>query len=182
LLEELEYIETRGDDTVVLTAGKTLSRIYGERDLLISEAIRQKSWDGLDAAGLAAMAAAMVYEARRDEDQEIRMPKGNFVDYAEKTADLWWELESLSKKHKLPATNGLDFSISYAFHRWASGAKLDQVLSIADLLPGDFIRWAKQVIDALDQLAQNAEGKLAETAKNAIDQVKRGIVAYSFYG
>jgi len=182
LLEELGYIETRGDDTYVLDSGKTLSRIYGDRDLLISEAIQQKTWEGLDAAGLAGMAAAMVYEARRDEDQEIRMPKGNFVDFAEKTADLWWELESLSKKHKLPATNGLDFSISYAFHRWASGGKLDQVLTMADLLPGDFIRWAKQIIDALDQIAQNAEGKLAETAKNAIDQVKRGIVAYSFYG
>jgi ATP-dependent RNA helicase HelY len=59
---------------------------------------------------------------------------------------------------------------------------LEQVLDIADLLPGDFIRWAKQVIDALDQIAQNTEGKLSETAKNAIDQVKRGIVAYSFYG
>lgn len=182
LLEELEYIETRGDDTVVLEPGKRLARIYGDRDLLISEAIRHDIWNGLDGAGLAAMAAAMVYEARRDDEQEIRMPKGNFTDFAERTADLWWELESLSKKHKLPTTNGLDFSISYAFHRWASGAKLEQVLDIADLLPGDFIRWAKQVIDALDQIAQNTEGKLSETAKNAIDQVKRGIVAYSFYG
>ncbi len=182
LLEELSYIETRGDDTVVLDSGKRLARIYGDRDLLISEALRQNAWAGLDAPGLAAMAAAMVFEARRDDEQEIRMPKGNFAEYAEKTADLWWELESLSKKHKLPATNGLDFSISYAFHRWASGARLDQVLEIADLLPGDFIRWAKQVIDSLDQIAQNSEGKISETAKNAIDQVKRGIVAYSFYG
>jgi ATP-dependent RNA helicase HelY len=182
LLEELEYIETRGEDTVVLDPGKRLARIYGDRDLLISEAIRHGIWNDLDASGLAAMAAAMVYEARRDDEQELRMPKGNFTDFAERTADLWWELEALSKKHKLPTTNGLDFSISYAFHRWASGAKLEQVLDIADLLPGDFIRWAKQVIDALDQIAQNTEGKLSETAKNAIDQVKRGIVAYSFYG
>jgi ATP-dependent RNA helicase HelY len=49
-------------------------------------------------------------------------------------------------------------------------------------LPGDFIRWAKQVIDLLDQISQTADGKLAETAKNAVDSVKRGIVAYSFYG
>jgi ATP-dependent RNA helicase HelY len=110
------------------------------------------------------------------------VPKGNFADYAEKTVDLWWDLESLSKKHKLPTTSQLDFSICYAFHRWASGARLDQVLDIADLLPGDFIRWAKQVIDALDQIAQSSEGAISETAKNAIDQVKRGIVAYSFYG
>jgi ATP-dependent RNA helicase HelY len=182
LLEELEYIAFEGEDTVVLEAGRTLSRIYGDRDLLISEALRHSVWKGMDAAGLAAMASALVYEARRDEELEIRVPRGNFSDYAEKTVDLWWELESLSKKHKLPATSQLDFSISYAFHRWASGAKLDQVLDLADLLPGDFIRWAKQVIDALDQIAQSAEGSISEIAKNAIDQVKRGIVAYSFYG
>ncbi|MEY4320250.1 MAG: hypothetical protein RLZZ471_191 [Actinomycetota bacterium] len=182
LLEELEYIAFDGDETVVLEAGKTLSRIYGDRDLLISEALRQGTWVGMDSAGLAALTSALVYEARREEELEVRVPKGNFSDYAEKTVDLWWELESLSKKHKLPSTNQLDFSISYAFHRWASGARLDQVLEIADLLPGDFIRWAKQVIDALDQIAQSAEGKISETAKNAIDQVKRGIVAYSFYG
>ncbi len=182
LLEELEYIAFEGEETVVLEAGKTLSRIYGDRDLLISEALRHGIWNGMDAAGLAAIAAALVYEARRDEELEVRVPKGNFADYAEKTMDLWWEIESLSKKHKLPGTSQLDFSISYAFHRWASGARLDQVLDIADLLPGDFIRWAKQVIDALDQIAQSADGKISETAKNAIDQVKRGIVAYSFYG
>ena len=182
LLEELDYITFEGEDTVVLEAGRTLSRIYGDRDLLISEALRKKTWQGLDAAGLAAMASALVYEARRDEELEIRVPKGNFADFAEKTVDLWWDLESISKKHKLPSTNQLDFSISYAFHRWASGAKLDQVLELADLLPGDFIRWAKQVIDALDQISQNADSPIASTAKNSIDQVKRGIVAYSFYG
>jgi ATP-dependent RNA helicase HelY len=110
------------------------------------------------------------------------LPKGNFVDYAEKTNDMWWQLETLSKKHKLPQTEQLDFAISFAFYRWASGARLDSVLEQADLLPGDFIRWAKQVIDLLDQISQTADGKLAETAKNAVDSVKRGIVAYSFYG
>ena len=182
LLEELEYLVTEKDDMVVLPSGRMLARIYGERDLLVAECVRHGIWDGLDAAGMAAMAAGLVYEARRDEDLEYRMPKGNFGDFAEKTVDLWWQLESLSKKHKLPATNPLDFSISYAFHRWASGARLDQVLDITDLLAGDFIRWSKQVIDLLDQIAQVTEGKLSTTAKSAIDQVKRGIVAYSFYG
>jgi ATP-dependent RNA helicase HelY len=56
------------------------------------------------------------------------------------------------------------------------------VLDAADLLPGDFIRWCKQIIDLLEQLSSVADGKLASTAKDAIDKVKRGIVAYSFYG
>jgi ATP-dependent RNA helicase HelY len=52
----------------------------------------------------------------------------------------------------------------------------------ADLLAGDFIRWTKQIIDVLDQIAQTAGPELAVTAKAAVDKVKRGIVAYSYYG
>jgi ATP-dependent RNA helicase HelY len=50
------------------------------------------------------------------------------------------------------------------------------------MLPGDFIRWTKQIIDILDQLAQTAEPEIAKTAREAVDKVKRGIVAYSYYG
>jgi ATP-dependent RNA helicase HelY len=50
------------------------------------------------------------------------------------------------------------------------------------MLPGDFIRWTKQIIDLLDQLAKTTDGELAVTAKAAVDKVKRGIVAYSYYG
>jgi ATP-dependent RNA helicase HelY len=53
---------------------------------------------------------------------------------------------------------------------------------LADLLAGDFIRWSKQVIDLLDQIAQTQDAKLADTAKQAVDAVKRGIVAYSYDG
>ena len=109
------------------------------------------------------------------------MPRGKFAEFAEATDDIWYTLETISKRNKLAATASPDFSISYAFHRWASNAKLDNVLEIANLLPGDFIRWAKQVIDLLEQIAQVADEELSATARKAVDQVKRGIVAYSYY-
>jgi ATP-dependent RNA helicase HelY len=49
------------------------------------------------------------------------------------------------------------------------------------LLPGDFIRWCKQIIDLLEQLAKASDGQMASKAKDAIDKVKHGIVAYSYY-
>ena len=51
----------------------------------------------------------------------------------------------------------------------------------SDLLVGDFIRLSKQIIDLLEQLARAADGKLSNTATEAIDRMKRGIVAYSYY-
>ncbi len=182
LLMTIGYIDEVDDDLVVLDHGRKLARIYGERDLLIAEAVREKLWDELDAPGLAAMAAVLVYEARRDEDFEPRIPKGAFAGRLEATVELWHDLEGLAKSNRLPSSSPLDPGICYAIHRWATGARLDTVLDAADLLPGDFIRWCKQIIDLLEQLSSVAEGKLASNAKDAIDKVKRGIVAYSFYG
>jgi ATP-dependent RNA helicase HelY len=44
---------------------------------------------------------------------------------------------------------------------------------------GDFVRWCKQTIDLLDQLSLVAEPELARTARQGLDAVRRGIVAYS---
>jgi ATP-dependent RNA helicase HelY len=159
-----------------------LARIYGERDLLVSEAIRHGTWDKLDAAGIAAMSAALVYEPRRDDEGfEPRVPKGNFQSVVEQTQELWEDLEFLSKKHKLAKSAKIELDLCYPIYRWATGAKLDLVLDSADLLPGDFIRWCKQIIDLLEQISRASSGALSMNAKDAIEKVRRGIVAYSYY-
>ena len=182
LLIELEYLDDSDPDLRVTESGKMLARIYGERDLLVAEALRLKIWDSLDAPSLAAMAAALVYEPRRDDENfEPRAVKGNFQESFSKTQILWDELEALSKKYRLQKSSRLEMDLSYPIYRWATGAKLDLVLESADLLPGDFIRWSKQIIDLLEQLAKASEGAISSKAKDAIDLVKRGIVAYSYY-
>lgn len=182
LLIELEYLDDSDADLRVTESGKMLARIYGERDLLVAEALRLKIWDRLDAPSLAAMAAALVYEPRRDDENfEPRAVKGNFQESFTKTQILWDELEALSKKYRLQRSSRLEMDLSYPIYRWATGAKLDLVLESADLLPGDFIRWSKQIIDLLEQLAKASEGAMSSKAKDAIDLVKRGIVAYSYY-
>lgn len=183
LLLHLNYVEHDGEDLEVLEAGKLLGRIYGDRDLLVTESLRAGIWKPLDAPGMAAMAAALVYEARRDDENlEIKLPRGNFEDILMRTETIWEDLEQLSRQYKLPGTQELDPTLCLPIYRWATGAKLDAVLSQADMLPGDFIRWTKMIVDLLDQLSQTAEPDIAETARNAVDKVKRGIVAYSYYG
>ena len=182
LLIELDYLDSSDQDLLVTESGKMLARIYGERDLLVAEALRLKLWDNLDAPSLAAMAAALVYEPRRDDENfEPRAVKGNFQQSFTNTQLLWDDLENLAKKHKLPRSSKLEMDLSYPIHRWATGAKLDLVLESADLLPGDFIRWCKQIIDLLEQLAKASEGPISTKARDAVDLVKRGIVAYSYY-
>ena len=65
-------------------------------------------------------------------------------------------------------------------HRWAAGRGLDAVLRDADIAAGDFVRWCKQVIDVLDQVAKAApDARLRETARKAVGAVRRGVVAYA---
>ena len=183
LLIELDYLAPDSEgDLEVTEAGSRLSKIYGERDLLVTECITRNIWQKLDAPSLAALVATLVYESRRDEeDLQPRLPRGEFAQVFAETEEIWDQLEEISARHKLLKTSAPDPSICLQISRWASGATLDSVLRGSDLLAGDFIRFTKQIIDLLEQIAQNSTAKLAETANEAIDKVKRGIVAYSYY-
>jgi ATP-dependent RNA helicase HelY len=183
LLIELEYLAEDEGELSTTDAGLKLARIYGERDLLVAECLRLNVWNQIDAPTLAAVVAALVYEARRDdEDIAPRTPRGDFVEVMDSTLQVWEEIEYLAKRYKLPQTTPPDVSFSLPIHRWASGARLDAVLADGAMLPGDFIRWTKQIVDLLDQIAQVGEGRVEQIAREAIDKVKRGIVAYSYYG
>lgn len=182
VLEALDYLQVQDGDTVLTDAGRTMRRIYGERDLLVAESLRQGLWSGLDAPSLAAMASCLVYEPRRDESNsgEHGLPKGGFRVAYDKTTTLWALLDDIEQDRHLPGSEPLAPGLAGAMHAWARGAMLDRVLIDADMAAGDFVRWAKQTIDLLDQLSIVADDvALARNARLALDGVRRGIVAYS---
>lgn len=184
LLVDIGYlVEAPEGDLEVSAAGQRLAKLYGDRDLLVARSIETGAWADLDSASLAALAMAIVYEGRRDETEfEPKLPKGSFRAALEATERLQDELLELQDKHRLPKEQPLELGLCWATYRWASGARFDDVLKISGLLPGDFIRWNKQLIDLLEQLSKSANPHLAETAYQAISLVKRGIVEYSYYG
>jgi ATP-dependent RNA helicase HelY len=182
VLLELGYLSASKSGALSVEApGRSLRRIYGERDLLVAESLRQGIWDRLDAPALAAMAASLVFEPRRDEGapNDRNLPGGGFREAFDRTTDLWARLDDLEREHRLPGTNPLSTGLTLAMHKWASGGSLDSALSTADLAAGDFVRWAKQTIDLLDQLSVVADSSVGSVARTALDQVFRGIVAYS---
>ncbi|MDQ1128468.1 RNA helicase [Microbacterium sp. SORGH_AS_0888] len=182
VLGELGYVDADEDGATRLTpAGRRMRRIYGERDLLVAESLRTGIWEGLDAPALAALVCALVYEPRRDEAGvgERGLPRGAFRTALRETEDLWQRLDDLEQQHHLPGSEPPAPGLSPAMHAWARGAVLDRVLTEADMAAGDFVRWAKQTIDLLDQLSLVADGSVGTTARKALDAVRRGIVAYS---
>ena len=182
VLMSLGYLERDGAGAVMLASGgRMLKRIYGERDLLVAECLRRGFWNDLDPAGLAAMAAALIYEPRRDEGQvnDRYLPKGAFRPALENTTELWSRLDDLERENKLPGSNPISTGLSLAMNRWAQGASLDSVLRDTDLAAGDFVRLTKQTIDLLDQLSMVADAPVGPTARKALELIRRGIVAYS---
>src|SRR4051794_33219058 len=184
LLEE-DYLRQGDDGAIQLTKhGRALSRIYGERDLLLAESLRRAPWSGLDARAGAALATTFVFEPRHEEGTvtERNLPRGPFRSAWERLLALWERLDELERSHRVPGSTAPSVGLCTAMHRWARGGSLDGVLLEADLAAGDFVRWAKQTIDLLDQVSQVADGQLARTARSALESTRRGIVAYSSVG
>jgi ATP-dependent RNA helicase HelY len=182
LLSELHYL----DGDTLTDRGQDLGRVYSESDLVIAECLHEDVWRDLDGPGLAACVSTLVYESRREETPEITLPPGRVGQAVEDTGRIWFRVISREQDHRLEPTREPDPGLVWAVYRWAQGASLEKILRGEDLTAGDFVRWIKQVIDLLGQLAQiggTAPGRprelLRSTAEDAIERLHRGVVAYS---
>ncbi|MBO4205420.1 DEAD/DEAH box helicase [Micromonospora echinofusca] len=172
-------------DSEVTDAGRTLSRIWSEADLLIAECLRRGVWDGLAPAELAAAVSVLVFEARRDADERASVPRGPVADAVDATLKLWSEIEADEASRGLEVTREPDLGFVWPIYRWARGEVLAKVLASGhnldgDMPAGDFVRWARQVVDLLGQLADSGgvSTELRQTARQAIAAVNRGVLAY----
>ncbi len=171
-------------DVVVTADGEWLRRLYVGRDLVLAECLRTGAWDHLDAAELAAVCGAVLYESRSDEVETSPAlpggPAGALGRAIEATVRLADSLAALERDHRISPAAPLDLGLVPAMHRWARGGSLEAVLHGSDLAAGDFVRWAKQVLDLLDQLATAApRAHVRHRAHEAITKVRRGVIAHS---
>ncbi|MDR2704134.1 MAG: DEAD/DEAH box helicase [Cellulomonadaceae bacterium] len=178
VLIELGYLAS---DLDVTADGQWLRRIYLEQDLLLAECLRRGAWNELDAPSLAALVAALVFEGRNDDDPVLPLDlKPNLKSALERTLTISSELSQLARNNKLDPPNPLSFGLVRPILRWAKGGSLAATLKNSDLAPGDFVRWCKQVIDVLNQIAVIAPNqRLRDLARTAKFSILRGVVAYS---
>ncbi len=162
--------------------GQRLRRVYGEKDLLIALALRQGSFEDLDAPELAAFVTTLVYQSKRDaEGARPRMPSVSMEQAVEDVIVLWTGLQDAEESHRLPLTSEPELGLLWPMYKWAKGRSLHEALQGTDLAAGDFVRWCKQVIDLLGQLSQvtSMPPGFASVCRSAMDLVRRGVVAYT---
>ncbi len=178
VLAGLGYLQ----DDDVTEAGRQLARVYNEADLLVVECLRAGLWDDLGPAELASVVSSLVYESRRPEDASPQVPAGAVRSTLEQMERLRDRLAKAEAREHLSFLREPDAGFCWASWHWAAGAPLEQVLGDdPDLTAGDFVRWCKQLLDLLGQLALIAapDSPVRPTARRALAAVRRGVVAYS---
>ena len=177
----------------VTGAGKVLARIYAERDLLIAECLRTGVFEGLSAGELAGALSACVYEPRLSA-QSIGLPVspgsrlGQCLRAQLGVSHRIHDLESLAR---IEVSSGAEPALAGAVQAWCDGAQLADILDATELTAGDFVRWCKQLLDVVGQVAslsppQDATPEQARTvtdlsmrAAEASLDLNRGVVSWS---
>lgn len=195
VLNELGYLDRLDEgakehiDYRLTERGQLLRYLYSELDLVLAQAIDDGAFDGLDATELASAVMSLIYEPRRGSGGEPRHypggMQGNVAVCAAQLKGVHASIAMLCEDYALDEPRQLDFGITDVVYEWAQGESLSRVLYGTDLTGGDFVRGCKRLADVLQQIAVAGPylGKRAETlapiAKQAYENVNRGIVAYS---
>jgi ATP-dependent RNA helicase HelY len=189
LLTEREFIQGSATDPRVTDDGRLLARIYSESDLLVAECLRTGAWAELKPAELAAVVSSVVYETRGADGPSApfaaEAPTPRVRQALLQTAKLSFALRADEQTHRIAPSREPDDGFVTVIYRWARTGDLAASLAAADatgsgspLLAGDFVRWCRQVLDLLDQVRNAApDAELRATAKRAINDVRRGVVA-----
>lgn len=187
LLAEMDYVEFDGygenREPVITDEGERLAKIHSESDLLVAQCLKRGIWNDLDPAELAGVASLCVFENRKTTRGEPGAATDAMANAMDATWRIYSELVADEKRHNLPQTREPEPSFALAIHQWTAGAPLAYCMAAAndsgaELTPGDFVRWCRQVIDLLQQVAKTGyEDEIRRNARRAIDAIQRGVVA-----
>ena len=174
VLRERGHLDAADAPTVT---GRLLAGIHGATDLLAAEALAGGLLDGLGPAEVAAAAAILMHEPRRD-DAPIpdRLPTPRLDGLLADLDGLADELRAVERRHGAPPLRPLDPGLVEAAHAWARGAGLEEAIGETGMTGGDFVRGMKQCIDLLGQLRDVSAGARREALTAGARALQRGIV------
>ncbi|HEV8564644.1 MAG TPA: DEAD/DEAH box helicase [Actinomycetota bacterium] len=175
VLEELGYVR----EWKLEPKGRMLSRIYGEGDILVGEALASGLFDGLSPAEAGALVSTMVFESRERTPLPGDLPTAETEERYERLRRVLRRVRRAEDQHHVQLCRELDAGFATPVFHWGEGKPLEDVLSETEMAPGDFVRNCKQLVDLLRQIEDVAEPETAGLVHRARDGVLRGVVAYT---
>jgi superfamily II RNA helicase len=197
VLEQMGYLEGWG----LTPAGRRLSRIYHEADLLIAEALGADVLAGAEPAVVAGVLSAVVFEPRRArrlpgqngprrgkqrgplQDRLGDKRRADLASRCDALNGLAEHIRAVEEAHLVPRTRQPAPGLATSVASWARGASFSTALGVAardvgELAPGDFVRTMKSVADLAQQVSHTAvDTEVAAAAREAVNLVLRGVVA-----
>ncbi len=175
VLEELGYV----DGWSLTDKGGVLTRIYGEGDLLVGEALADDVLGGLTSAEVAGLVSTVVYEARERTPLSSVLPTGALAESYDRLHHLWRRIRTTEDAHEVQLCRELEPGFAGPLYAWAGGASLENVLDDTEMAPGDFVRNCRQSLDLLRQIEGVASAELQPQVRAARQAVSRGVVGYT---
>jgi len=175
VLEQLGYVE----GWTLTDKGRRLTRLYGEGDLLVGEALAAGMFEGLRPSEAAALTSTVVYEARERTPLPGTLPTAALADAYERLQRLWRQIRRAEDDHEVQLCRELEPGFAAPILAWAEGATLEDLLDETDMAPGDFVRNCKQLLDLLRQVEEVADPAVAPVIREARTAVSHGVVGYT---
>jgi ATP-dependent RNA helicase HelY len=165
------YLDFAGEK--VTERGRWLADLHIDRPLVVGETLESGLFKSLDAAGMAAVMAALSADEDRDYG-EIELDD-SLVSSLAQFEDTGFRVSSEEWKHGIDPAPELNFSAAGAVARWAKGAEWSTLVRETRAEEGDLFRMLSRTGEALLQIAglRKAHPEAARIAALAAETVLR---------
>ena len=171
ILREFELIS--GDE--LTDKGRFAKAVYGY-ELLLSELYDGGLFEELDEAGLGIVAAASMFEPRKNQRLESLSKMASEI---KKACDHSYERISHRESRYVirPASKAPHFNLSKAMEAWIKGASFNKILQYTDTDEGELIRYFRMSVQILREIKDTPiSPDLSARVSNTIKLINRDVV------
>ena len=173
LLKDLGYIH----DGILTEKGKFAKTIYGY-ELVLSELYQENTLEQLDEFGLGVIAAAVVFEPRKNQ----RMPAGiskSSRSIKRTCEEVYDKIKDKERRYKIYPFSKLPyFHLCSSMEAWLRGTNFDKTIQFSDCDEGEIVRYFRMSVQVLREIsaAPVASYLLKDKIKETIRVINRDIV------
>ncbi len=172
LLRELNYIH---QDSLT-EKGQFAKSVYGY-ELILSELYARNILEQLDEFGLGILAAAVVFEPRKNQEMRgISKPSRRIRSACE---EVFGEIKDRERRYKIyPFSKQPHFHLSACVEAWLRGAQFAKIMQCTDTDEGEIVRYFRMSIQILREIseAKVASQILKERIRETIRVTNRDII------
>jgi superfamily II RNA helicase len=173
LLKDYGYIS----GNTLTQKGQFAKTVYGY-ELILSELYDQKILEQLDEFGLGVVAAAVVFEPRKNQRLSTNLSKAN-RNIKKICEEIYVEIKQKEHRYRIYPFSKLPyFHLSGCMEAWLRGTHFDKILQYTDTDEGEIVRYFRMSVQTLREIS-NADVTshiLKEKIKETIRVINRDIV------